>query len=658
MQRSTTGTKRRPAEYAIGVSTPPQSPGQTSTGLRRQRAEVVQVRADRLRPAPRAGQPVPRDDAPRLAGAEDATADDDRRGLEVVVAHVVLRHLVVPEELPGGRGQREQGVGVGDRARIHAAVRSHRRAAPGPGIRDPEVEAAVRRDRGRVPRATAAGGGKLPWIADRLEAPADLSRALVERIQRAAPARREADGRGEDEAARGERGDVDELLVAVRQLAGPQLAAGPCVECERARVACAENPSARVREAVRPVVRSLDEVVPAGLPSRRSSACTDELRSCTYTVEPTTSGVDANDPKVEPRVSGYRQRTWRPLTVLAVIVDATARVPRRSPLGCAQSADADAVRESAAAKVAATIPTRRPLDDGEVTADLAIDLVRVLPAVIEERAELALRAGSDRSGLETADVEDVRLRSLVRDHEVCAPAALRDRAAEDDTVVLHRHGDREVVTRGGRRRVSGHRRSSDDERGGQAGDDDNQTPSSYPVPPSTKNLGRRLAHKPSVYVRLQMPSSATHSPLTPGSRLGTTWSLFIPGGGDEGHSRPTRSSRRRLCRHGSCLECGDGEARDRTDSGVHAGEPDRRADGQLDDGPRRHLQPAVLGVVVDHQGQRQGSQDRVAHASRHPDEGQAELHRLLRRGGAGRLQRHDVHAGCEGQRLRVRRRHG
>ena len=266
MQRSTTGTKRRPAEYAIGVSTPPQSPGQTSTGLggsgprscRCVPTACVQRRA-----------PVSRSHAttrPALPAPKTRTADDDRRGLEVVVAHVVLRHLVVPEELPGGRGQREQGVGVGDWARIHAAVRSHRRAAPGPGIRDSEVEAAVRRDRGRVPRATAAGGGKLPWIADRLEAPADLPRALVERIQRAAPARREADGRGEDEAARGERGDVDELLVAVRQLAGPQLAAGPCVERERARVACAENPSARVREAVRPVVRSLNEVVPAGRP--------------------------------------------------------------------------------------------------------------------------------------------------------------------------------------------------------------------------------------------------------------------------------------------------------------------------------------------------------------------------------------------------------
>ena len=50
-------------------------------------------------------------------------------------------------------------------------------------------------------------------------------------------------------------------------------------------------------------------------------------------------------------------------------------------------------------------------------------------------------------------------------------------------------------------------------------------------------------------------------------------------------------------------------------------------------------------AAVDHQGQRQGPQGRVAHARRHPDEGQAELHRLLRRGGARRLQRHDVHAG-------------
>src|ERR1044072_9625168 len=97
------------------------------------------------------------------------------------------------------------------------------------------------------------------------------------------------------------------------------------------------------------------------------------------------------------------------------------------------------------------IATRRPLDDAEVTADLAIDLVRELPAVTEECTELALLAGGDRSGLQTADVEDVRLRPLVRDHEMRAPAALRDRAAENDVAVLQRHGDREVVDRRGGR---------------------------------------------------------------------------------------------------------------------------------------------------------------------------------------------------------------
>ena len=80
--------------------------------------------------------------------------------------------------------------------------------------------------------------------------------------------------------------------------------------------------------------------------------------------------------------------------MLAVIVDATARVPRRSPLGCSQPADADAVRESAAAKAAATIPTRRPLDDGEVTADLAIDLYGYFPRSSRKAPSLPFLPGA------------------------------------------------------------------------------------------------------------------------------------------------------------------------------------------------------------------------------------------------------------------------
>ena len=76
MQRSTTGTKRRPAAYAIGVSTPPQRPGQTSAGC----AAAGRGRAGACRPPASSSRapvdPVPGDDASGLAGAED---DSGRR---------------------------------------------------------------------------------------------------------------------------------------------------------------------------------------------------------------------------------------------------------------------------------------------------------------------------------------------------------------------------------------------------------------------------------------------------------------------------------------------------------------------------------------------------------------------------------------------------
>src|SRR3954469_24664772 len=98
MHLSTTGTKSRPAEYAIGVSTPPQSPGQTRVGCRGRGPRscrcvptiCVQRRLAHLLPAPPPVDAVPRHDPARLAGAVHRPADDDRRGLEVVVAYVVL----------------------------------------------------------------------------------------------------------------------------------------------------------------------------------------------------------------------------------------------------------------------------------------------------------------------------------------------------------------------------------------------------------------------------------------------------------------------------------------------------------------------------------------------------------------------------------------
>ena len=103
MQRSTTGTKSVPSAYAIGVSTPPKSPGQTSvlragsgptsfrcvpTGRSQTRSCVSRSQA-MTRPA------LP---APKTIG-RDLVADrgEDRRDVEVVVADVVGEHLVVPE---------------------------------------------------------------------------------------------------------------------------------------------------------------------------------------------------------------------------------------------------------------------------------------------------------------------------------------------------------------------------------------------------------------------------------------------------------------------------------------------------------------------------------------------------------------------------------
>jgi hypothetical protein len=72
-------------------------------------------------------------------------------------------------------------------------------------------------------------------------------------------------------------------------------------------------------------------------------------------VSPTTSGVDANDPNVDPRVSGKRQRTCSLATVRVEIVDGTARVPDRSAFGCRQSAAPAGVAQATTAAVA--VPT-------------------------------------------------------------------------------------------------------------------------------------------------------------------------------------------------------------------------------------------------------------------------------------------------------------
>ena len=71
MQRSTTGTKSRPPRTPSASARRPSRPGQTRRRLLRQRPEIVEVRSDRARPEPLAGDAVPRDDAAGLARSED-----------------------------------------------------------------------------------------------------------------------------------------------------------------------------------------------------------------------------------------------------------------------------------------------------------------------------------------------------------------------------------------------------------------------------------------------------------------------------------------------------------------------------------------------------------------------------------------------------------
>ena len=78
-------------------------------------------------------RPCPR----RSRASRPPTLREDRRRLEVVVADVVRRHLVVPEQPPGARVEHEQRVGVERRAREDAAVRppACRPTAPGSSCR-------------------------------------------------------------------------------------------------------------------------------------------------------------------------------------------------------------------------------------------------------------------------------------------------------------------------------------------------------------------------------------------------------------------------------------------------------------------------------------------------------------------------------------------
>ena len=192
----------------------------------------------------------------------------------------------------------------------------------------------------------------------------------------------------------------------------PQVAAGPRVERER-RACRSRRRAGRRRARGRSARRSAPGrcTASAASPSARSSAYTDELRSCS---------VDGRADDERRRREGAEGRAARQREAPADVEPADGarrdrgRRRRACPAGRRSAAPSRRSRTPSGrapqAEAAASSSARRLLEDGEVPADLAVDLVRELAAVVEERAELALLAGGDRRRLQAADVEDVRLR--------------------------------------------------------------------------------------------------------------------------------------------------------------------------------------------------------------------------------------------------------
>ena len=209
----------------------------------RQQTCVVAMHTDARRPQSLAGRAVPRDHEPGLAGAENAIAGNDRTRLEVVVADVVRRHLVVPEQPAGARVEHEQRVRVRDRPRECGSVRPLRGAAPRRRIRVARVEVPVCVDGDRVPHSAAAGLERMPpRVLDRHELPADRAGRPVERVDRAAAGWGVPHRAEENEPSPGNGCDVDKLLRRAREMTVPELATSGCVERECVGVGCAVNP--------------------------------------------------------------------------------------------------------------------------------------------------------------------------------------------------------------------------------------------------------------------------------------------------------------------------------------------------------------------------------------------------------------------------------
>ena len=290
------------------------------------------------------------------------------------------RDLVVPEQPAGARVEHEQRVRVEHRAGECGAVRPLRRSAPRLRVRVPRVEPPVRVDRDRVPEPAAAGLERVPpRLPDRVELPAHGPGRGVERVDRAAPARRVPDGAREDEAFPDDGRDVDELLGRARQMAAPQLTARCGGERERVRVGRAVDPPVVHGEPVRPLVQRAVAVHPAQRPGgavervhvalevldvdrllRRRPGST---RTCPSS-SPSPSGRNASEPRGSATLPASIGRSGGGARAREIAVRAAPRCRRRrcSPQPTSRlastTADGERARALEALEPAATRPRR------------------------------------------------------------------------------------------------------------------------------------------------------------------------------------------------------------------------------------------------------------------------------------------------------------
>jgi hypothetical protein len=233
----------------------------------RQRSRVVAVQPDARSPHPATHLAVPSDHEAGLSRADHAASHDDRRCLEVVVADVVRRHLVVPQQAARARVEHEQRIRVSNGTGERAPVGQLGCAAPWRRVRVAAVEPSLRVDRDRIPQPAAAGlPRKAPGTLDRDELPAHAAGRGVECVDRSATRRRIADRAEVHEALPQNRGHVDQLLAAAREMQPPQLAPRLGVEGERFGVRRSVDAVVDDREPVRAVV----ERVVAPRPAKRS----------------------------------------------------------------------------------------------------------------------------------------------------------------------------------------------------------------------------------------------------------------------------------------------------------------------------------------------------------------------------------------------------